>query len=596
MRAARLLVVGAVVAAAVLGTAAAATADQIPAFDIVIRVQSDGSMLITETIEYTFDAGEHHGIYRDVATRRPYDDVDDRVTPVSDVSASAPDVPDDVDVEQEGAVTRIRIGDPDVTVSGTHTYTVSYRVDGAMNGFEDHDELYWNATGDAWVAAIDATTVRVVMPGRITRVACYQGPTGSTEPCGRAVAKGATARFTAGRLLYPGEGLTFVVAVPKGVVAEPVPILEERWSFGRRFAVTSSSVGLAAAVLVLAGFWVIRSFVRSGRDRRYRGSQIDQVMGSATGEEEAVPVGDADTSGPVEFAPPGDLRPAYMGLLLEERVRTLHVTATIVDLAVRGYLHINEVDGGFLRKHDWELVQGTPPDEHVPRYERILLDGLFAGRSTVRVSELRNTFAPTLKSVEEAVAKDGMTQRWFVENPDDVRGRWSQRAVLVIVLGVVATFLLARYTHLAIAGLAVILAGVVLAVTAGRMPSRTAKGTAFTRRIRGFRTVVETADRYLATWAEQEHVFTRYLAYAVLFGVTDRWAKAFAQIGVQDDVATFYTGTRPFVMGDFSHAIDGFAVTTGGTLSSTPGSSGSSGFGGGGFSGGGGGGGGGGSW
>jgi uncharacterized membrane protein len=116
------------------------------------------------------------------------------------------------------------------------------------------------------------------------------------------------------------------------------------------------------------------------------------------------------------------------------------------------------------------------------------------------------------------------------------------------------------------------------------------------RRARGFRTVIETAETHMSRWAEKENVFTRYLPYAVVFGLTDKWAKAFADLGVEPDTSGFYVGPHAFMLADFGEAIDGFAITTGGTLGSTPSASGGSGFGGGGSSGGGGGGGGGGSW
>jgi uncharacterized membrane protein len=81
-----------------------------------------------------------------------------------------------------------------------------------------------------------------------------------------------------------------------------------------------------------------------------------------------------------------------------------------------------------------------------------------------------------------------------------------------------------------------------------------------------------------------------------VFGATDKWAKAFADLGNEPDTSSWYVSQHAFNYAVFSSAIDGFATTSAGTLTSSPASSGSSGFSGGGFSGGGGGGGGGGSW
>jgi uncharacterized membrane protein len=167
----------------------------------------------------------------------------------------------------------------------------------------------------------------------------------------------------------------------------------------------------------------------------------------------------------------------------------------------------------------------------------------------------------------------------------------------VTVLGAGVTIALARWTHLGLLGIPLVLGGLLLMVGARWMPRRTARGTAMTRRVNGFRRVIETAETHISRWAEEENVFTRYLPYAIVFGCTDGWAKAFAGLAAAPATDTsWYVSGRPFVYADFAGSMDGFAVTTSGIIASTPAGSGGSGLGGGGFSGGGGGGGGGGSW
>jgi hypothetical protein len=58
---------------------------------------------------------------------------------------------------------RVRIGDPDHTISGRETYRIAYRIGHALNGFSDHDELYWNATGH-WPVTIRQATAVVHAP------------------------------------------------------------------------------------------------------------------------------------------------------------------------------------------------------------------------------------------------------------------------------------------------------------------------------------------------------------------------------------------------------------------------------------------------
>jgi uncharacterized protein (TIGR04222 family) len=577
--------------------ASAQFAERIDRYDVMIEIQRDGSLRITETIDYDFGVTEHHGIYRDVPTRLFYDDTNDRLYPLSVESVTAGGgASADFEVEDAGGGnTRIKIGDPDETITGAHRYTIVYRIDAAMNGFPEHEELYWNAIGDQWSVPILVARVRVSAPAMVTGTACFRGPQGSVLPCAVARSDGDEARF-GDTELAPYEGLTVVVALPKGSVTSTAPRLTERWSVGRAFSVTPAIGGVAALMLV-AGVGAVGTLLwRGGRDRRFRGSPIDRVMGNPDGSDEPVPPFDADSEAPVEFAPPDDMRPGQMGTLVDERANTLDVSATIVDLAVRGYLMIQEIPKeGWFGKPDWTLIRLEKPEDELVTYEQRLLHGLFRDGTEVTISDLKNTFATRLEGVEESMYVDAVDRGWFRVRPDKVRETWTLRGVLLLLLGIAVTAALAIWTHLGLLGIPVVVAAILMLVGARRMPARTARGTAMLRRVRGFRRVIETAETNMARWAEQEQVFTRFLPFAVVFGCTDRWARAFESIGVQPDTS-WYVSPRPFVLHEFGEAMDGFTVTAGGTIASTPSGSGSSGFGGGGFSGGGGGGGGGGSW
>ena len=597
VRAAVLSVLATGLLALAITPANAQSSERITDYDVAIEIGDDGTLTIVESIDYDFGVSARHGILRDIPTRLTYDDTYDRIYPleVIDVRASQ-DTPPGYAVESaDGGITRIRVGDADIEITGRHSYELTYTVHAALNGFPDHDELYWNAIGTEWAAPIERATIRVRAPATITQVACFQGYEGSTLPCGRASAKGSEARF-AQSALGSYSGVTIVIGLPKGAVPEPVPVLEERWTLGRAFEATPVTLGatglLAMAVVGGAGALVWRR----GRDRRFRGSQVDQVMGNPTGEHQAVPLGEADASAPVEFAPPDDMRPGQIGTLVDEQANVLDVSATLVDLAVRGYLLIQEIEkGGWFGKPDWRLIRLEKTDDDLLTYERQLLTGLFRDGTEVTISELKNTFAARLGDVQESLYTDAVERGWFSERPDKVRSRWQGRGVFALIAAGAATFAFARWTHWGLLGVPLILGAVLLLVTASRLPARTAKGTAMLRRVRGFRTVIESAETHMSQWAEKELVFTRFLPFAVVFGCTDRWAKAFAALGVQPDTS-WYISPNPFVFAHFAHSMDGFAVTTGGTIASTPSGSGASGFSGGGFSGGGGGGGGGGSW
>ncbi|MCU1451624.1 MAG: hypothetical protein JWP02_3794, partial [Acidimicrobiales bacterium] len=415
--------------------------------------------------------------------------------------------------------------------------------------------------------------------------------------CAQATRAGASATFNQ-TMLYPRSGMTVVVGVPKGAVTVGPPILKERWSLARAFAVTGASVGGAAAlaVLLLGGLFAV--MWRGGRDRRFTGGPVEVAFGREGGSEEPVPLG-AGRHVPVEFEPPDKLRPGELGTLVDMVANPLDVTATIVDLAVRGYLRIEEIPKhGLLGKADWKLNQVRPADDKLKQYERTLLDGIFesGARPEVKLSELRNTFASKLHEVQGQLYDDAMEQGWFVRRPDRVRGFWVAMGVLASLVGVAILVLLAVKTHVALIGIPVALAGLLLLGAAHWMPRRTAKGYGVLQRARGFKRFIDESEKERARFAERKNLFSEYLPYAVVFGATEKWARAFAGLdGELPDAGGWYVSQNAFTLAAFTSSMDGFTTTTAGTIASTPGTSGSSGFSGG-FSGGGGGGGGGGSW
>jgi hypothetical protein len=586
----------AVLGATGVGAAGAQTSERITSYDVTIEIEPSGSLRIAERIDYDFGANERHGIYRDIPERLQYDETHDRVYRIDVLAVSAsPGTPAEFTEEHEGGTLRIRVGDPQRTITGSHSYAITYRVDGALNGFPDHDELYWNAIGADWDVPIDRARVAVTAPGQIRKTACFAGLSGTTGGCARSSIDGRSAAF-AQPDLQPHQALTIVVSLPKGVVAAPRPILEERWSLARAFSVTPGTAAAAIFLLVLTVGLFVRLTWTTGRDRRFDAGAVDVLMGAPEGTaEQAVPLFESGGA-PVEFAPPEGLRPGQVGTLLDEVANPLDVTATIVDLAVRKYLVIEEIPKhGWFGKPDWRLKKVRDADADLLPYERRVLNGLFEGGDEVELSELKAAFVQRLHRVQDALYDDAVGRGWFAGRPDQVRRRWTGIAIGVLVAGGALEFAAVRWTHLGLVPIAVIVLGLLLLTAAHSMPRRTAKGTGLVRRVHGFRTVIATAETHLSRWAEQENVFTRYLPYAIVFGLTDKWARAFEGLAAHPDTS-WYVSTQPLVYTEFGHAMDGFTTVAVGTIAATPGGSGGSGFGGGGGAGGGGGGGGGGSW
>jgi uncharacterized membrane protein len=194
-----------------------------------------------------------------------------------------------------------------------------------------------------------------------------------------------------------------------------------------------------------------------------------------------------------------------------------------------------------------------------------------------------------------------VTQGWYRASPQQTRIRARRIGAVCLVAAIGITVLLAVFTQLALIGIGLVIGAVALLLAADRFPARTGKGSAALARVQGFRLFVATAQADQIKWEEREQIFSAYLPFAMVFGLADRWAKIFGDLGsVQPDGSPglyWYTGSPGWSFLAFNSSFNSFAATTATSITSTPPSaSGASGFGGGGFSGGGGGGGGGGSW
>lgn len=575
------------------GAGAQAGAEQIMSYRVTIDIHRDASIVVTEQIVYDFGRYERHGLIREIPVLRTYSKQYDRYYPLDIRSVSSPDAPAQYTLERTADSVILKIGNPDRTVTGTHTYRLSYVVDGALNGFATNDELYWDAVSPSWDVPIRQAAVRVTAPAPPLGSGCWAGPAGSDTACAQAQIEGRSATF-AQPGLRPHEGLTIAVALPKGAVAAPHPVLRHRWSMEQAFAFTPVTLGTAGGLLAILAILGAVVLTR-GRRRENAGPGSGPPGGLA--------------APAIEAAPPGDLRPGLAGTLLDGVANPQDVTGTIADLAVRGYLRIEET--GQATPPDWRLVR-LGKTGGLLEYEQILLDGLFqdattddAGEQSVRLSDLSSSFAKQLRRAQDALYKEVAARGWFTARPDRIRRRWAAIGTALLVAGVIAVIVAANTSQFGLVPIPVALAGLALLLGARWMPARTAGGTAMARRVAGFRSFIQADAVTRAIPAGEPEALYGYLPYAIAFGCTKQWADLTGTLAGTGQGPSWYRAREPFAPGSLSTlprsayyftAMHHFATTTGNWMSSNASASGSSAFSGGGFSGGGAGGGGGGSW
>ncbi|MDC9823667.1 DUF2207 domain-containing protein [Devosia sp. ZB163] len=613
--------------------------EAITSFSSAVTLRADGSVDVIETIVVRAEGYEiRRGIYRDIPLILINPD-NSRLRSTLDVQTVTRDGREEqYKLENIGAgFKRIRIGDPDVTLSyGLHKYTIRYTMSRMARTFEDHDELFWNATGNYWNFPIDEAVASIRLPegAVIDKLVGYTGRPGSTEQAVTVTrTSDNTATFRATRPLASGEGLSVAASFQKGILAEPQGWDRLVWwlSDHRDVVVPAIAVGLVLLYNLLA-------WTSVGRDPK-KGTIIPL------------------------FHPPKGFSPAlaeYVDGMGWDKSGWTAFTASIFDLGVKGLVKIDNPG-----KTLTVTVTGQEPPADLGAAERLLFNYLKSQRSVTvntttgpKLNETRGQFVAAIEGENRQVYFNnntgyivfgvalsallllGMVIFDMIDPLTLVfaamgaifigvlagilRGFWQSPVLVKIIVSVWALIFGGNLLGAAgslltdlrldgplIGAASIIFVNVVFAVL---MRAPTVQGRKVMDQLDGFKMYMETAEKNRLNMDNEPPMtverFERILPYAIALGVEKPWSKHFEAELARNAVADARGGTyQPgFYSGrNWSTSSGGFAntvssVATGmsaAMVAAQPSSSSGSGFssgGGGGGSGGGGGGGGGGGW
>ncbi len=534
-------------------------------------VHEDGITTITETLHVNFGEEQHHGIYRSIPVESQ-DVLGQRVKTRLQVRQVTDENgrPWHYKLTLTSWYIVIRIGDADRTLSGKKTYKIVYDVErGAIRFFKDHDEFFWNLIGTEWEVPIGQNENHIEVPQAASGVkaVAYQGAYGSTTRVQDLQVHGNEITVSSGGPLGPREGLTVAVRWNKGLIPEP--------SVSQKLLWWLQDNGIYA-VPVLVFFFMLWLWNQKGRDPK-TGHSIT-----------------------VTYAPPDGMTPAEISGLLNEKAGMTEITATVIDLAVKGFIKIEALEKKILGDRDYQFTSLKAWDNpNVKPHEKALLDGIFDKTGdTVKLSDLKNVFYSKISGITNKIYGGLVGQRLLDSNPDSVRAGYIGFGFVFGVLfffgvrTVISEYALFTGPLL----MAAVLSSLIIMVFGYWMPRRTMKGADLTDQITGFSEFLKRVDADKIKRINDPTLFERCLPFAMVFGFADQWAHAFEGLATQPPTWYVGYGYGPvFSPRAFSRDMGHMTSSMGQTFASVPSSS-SSGFGGGGFSGGGGGGGGGGAW
>ena len=580
---------------------------EISDFHSSIFINSDGTLRVTETIQADFTNERHHGIVRSI----PYK-YESRFGTMRNIkiklieAVDGSNTPWDTSVSKTGGNYEVTMVTQDYSyLAGPATFHITYEVGRALNFFTEednngaeeffpHDELYWNVTGTDWPVVIKSASTEIHMPIPFEKsqlkYICYTGSYGSTaQDCAMKYANDTTIEYKTKKSLNNYEGLTAVLALPLGTIPPPSQLEKIGYFVADNWPIFIPIFVLIAMIIL----WMLL-----GRD----------------------PKTEKDTIIP-HYKPPRGLKPIECGIIIDEKMNPEDLTSSIIDLAVRGFIKIEEIEKkGFLSTHkDYKFILLKDwKNETLPEFEILILEALFTksldfGTSRtgkffgeilkkvaqknedkvteITLSEIKKYFPSKIYKIQKSVMEKLVTDGYFPVSPTKTKGIYSGIGIGVIILGFLALESLITEFGLILI-LPLIISGVTIALFSGIMPRKTLKGAETYYELKGLQEYIKTAEKDRMEFQENANIFfEKLLPYAAAFGLIKKWTTAFE--GLLTVPPTWYVMHRPgrFSATAFADDLNSFGHSMQNTAFSPAkhggAGSGASGFGGGGFSGGG---------
>ena len=538
-------------------------------FQSNITVNKDSSVNIVENI--TADCGDlpdKHGIFRVLPTKMYIDANKSITTPISLNSITdfnnSPLKYSTLKNNVDNTLTW-KIGDANKTVTSVNYYKIDYLEKNVIR-FDNSkfDEFYWNLNGNFWDIQTDQYSAKITFPSEVNKnqseVNLYSGDF-KDNLNGLATFKWLddhTIEVDSKQMLNPAEGITISITFPKGIFTPYKPTFwEVNWQY------------LSFLIPVLILLLCSNLWNKYGKDPKINPTIVP------------------------EFAIPDNLSPMKMGMILSDNnLKSQYISAAIINCAVKKALKIEKIEKkGIFGTDDYKLTKTA--GKNLTNDEKILLDKIFASKTEIKLSDLKNKFYNDIPKISESITKKLVAEELILTR---------SRILQIVYIVIASVFFFSSFFVLILSGLlttSFILTAIIIFVFSFLMKVRTQKGAEMVRKIRGFELYMRTAEKYRQQFNEKENIFERFLPYAIMFGITGLWIEKMKLIYGQEYFTRYHpiwfygAGFASFDAHAFESTLNSMTSNMATTLSSNPSSSGA---GGGGFSGGGGGGGGGGGW
>lgn len=474
------------------------------------NVAADGTLMVTETM--TFAGSAPGEVVQRLATVEEAMNGNRYNFDISGVTATSgtTDLAPAVSKSGDYVVITVKPG------SASEPVVVSYSVKGAARATANNQTtLRWRVL-QGLSLPVRRVTGTITVPATVNYVDCWAGPPGSPGKCqtySAATHDSPDPTFTDGP-----RGAGEVVMLEMRFADSAVQAndrVTQAWSLDRAFSMRRGPLLAALLPLLLGALFLWTLHRKAGRD----------ATGAAepTRVAEFRPVGE----GVAEFNPLHGIRPGHVGTLVDERVDPIDVTATLLDLAIRGHLLITEEPRGQFAHREWTFTRRPGSGEALRPFEATLLDAVApADGQPVRASELPDRVAGVVGTVQGQLYDEMVSEGWYQRRPDDTRNAWGRIGWFALAAAVLATVLLVAFTAFGLLGLVLIALALGLLVVSQELPSRTAKGASLLAGLQVLRTELLSYPTDQMPKGREYEELSQVLPYAIVLGGRERWVSA----------------------------------------------------------------------
>lgn len=459
-------------------------------------------------------------------------------------------------ISTDNDYTRVKVPTGD---AATRTVTISYQVKGAVGADPQGNPVFrWDLV-QGLPFQIRQVKGQLSGPAMISSIDCVSGPAGSVTKC--STFAGGTHDAPQPAFTDGPRGAGERIRLEIGFLAGDVSVntsLHTIWTLDRAFTANWATLSISLAVILLGGLALFLLHRMKGSDAR--GQEPIQIAGFE-------PVGEGQSV----FRSQSSTRPGQIGTLADERVDPIDITATILDLAVRGHLRIHELaDPGM--GPDWSFERLDSDEDELVPYERRILESIApADGSVIRVSGCATPLRSAVAEVQRDLYDDVVAQGWFDHRPDQTRGLWSRIGLGAVIVSGVTAAILVSFTSYGIVGLSLIGVALGLIWVAERMPRRTPAGVAALQGVGVLAGVLATHPTSQIPKGQEYTEISRILPYAVVLGGRDRWLEALAAADDDPGVAdptdlTWYHAPADWHLAQLPGSLRAFITTLQGEL------------------------------